>query len=106
MVTHLVSGGLVNSTTKPTLYSVRVPAGSPSCGRHVTVYVHDINQPSLPAPFHSVFVSVSVSMPLSTAFHSMKFSRQLPAFSLRCSGLISAFLVLSTMSLYESLLQP
>ena len=28
-----------------------VPAGSPSCGGDVTVYVLDIGQPSLPTPF-------------------------------------------------------
>ena len=31
----------------------------------------DINQPSLPTPFYSVLVSVSVFMALSTVFHSM-----------------------------------
>ena len=47
-----------------------VPVGSPSCGGDVAVYVCDINQPSLPTPFHSVLVSVSVFMALSTVFHS------------------------------------
>ena len=42
-----------------------VPAGSPSRGGDVAVY---INQPSLPTPFHSVLVSVSVFMALSTVF--------------------------------------
>ena len=40
----------------------------------------------------------------SISFH--KFSRQLSVFSLCSSGLMSALLVLSTISLYESLLQP
>ena len=44
----------------------RVPAGSPSRGGDVTVYVTDINQPCLPTPFYSVLVSVSVFMALST----------------------------------------
>ena len=47
---------------------VCVPAGSPSRGGDVTVYVKYINQPSLPAPFHSVLVSISVFVALSTAF--------------------------------------
>ena len=38
---------------------------------HVAVYVFDINQPSLPTPFYSVPVSISVSMALSTVFHSI-----------------------------------
>ena len=37
-----------------------VPAGSPSCGGGVTVYVKSINQPSFPIPFYSVLVSISV----------------------------------------------
>ena len=48
-----------------------VPAGSPSRGGHVAVYVFDINQPSLPTPFYSVLVSISVVMALSTVFHSI-----------------------------------
>ena len=50
---------------------LRVPAGSPSRGGDVTVYVKDINQPSLPTPFYSVLVSVSVFVALSTVFHSI-----------------------------------
>ena len=50
----------------------RVPAGSPSRGGDVAVYVFDINQPSLPTPFsYSVLVSISVFMSLSTVFHSI-----------------------------------
>ena len=48
-----------------------VPAGSPSRGGDVTVYVFDRNQPSLPAPFYSFLVSISVFMALSTVFHSI-----------------------------------
>ena len=48
-----------------------VPAGSPSRGGDVTVYVFDRNQPSLPTPFRSVLVSVSVLMALSTVFYSI-----------------------------------
>ena len=48
-----------------------VPAGSPSRGGGVAAYVFDINQPSLPAHFYSVLVSVSVFMALPTVFHSI-----------------------------------
>ena len=50
---------------------IRVSAGSPSRGGYVTVYVFDINQPSLPTPFYSVLVSISVFMVLSNVFHSI-----------------------------------
>ena len=48
-----------------------VPAGSPSRGGDVAVYVFDIRQPRLPTPFYSVIVSISVFMALSTVFHSI-----------------------------------
>ena len=48
-----------------------VPAGSPSRGGGVLVYVKGINQPSLPTPFYSVLVSVSVFMALSPVFDSI-----------------------------------
>ena len=35
------------------------------------VYVFEINRRSLPTPFYSVLVSVSVLMALSTVFHSI-----------------------------------
>ena len=50
---------------------VAVPAGSPSRGGDVAVDVFDITQPSLLTPFHSVLVSVSVFVALSTVFHSI-----------------------------------
>ena len=50
---------------------MQVLTGSPSPGGDVAVFVFDINQPSLPTPFHSVLVSVSVFMALSTVFHSI-----------------------------------
>ena len=50
---------------------VRVPTGSPSPGGDVAVDVFDINQPSLSTPFHSILVSVSVFVALSTVFHSI-----------------------------------
>ena len=48
-----------------------VPAGSPSRGGDAAVYVFDTNQPSLPGPFNSVLVSMSVFIALSTVFHSI-----------------------------------
>ena len=46
-----------------------VPAGTPSRGGDVAVF--DKNRPSLPTPFYSVLVSVSVFMALSTVFYSI-----------------------------------
>ena len=40
-------------------------------GEDVTVYVYDINQPSLSTHFYSVLVSISVFVALSTVFHSV-----------------------------------
>ena len=48
-----------------------VPVGSPSRGGDVAAYVFNISQPSLPTPFYSVLMSVSVFMALSTVFHSI-----------------------------------
>ena len=56
-----------------------VPAGSPSRGGDVAVYVLNVSQPSLPTPFfYSVLVSVSVFMALSTVFHSITFPDNSP----------------------------
>ena len=44
---------------------------TPSSGGDAAVCVFDINRPSLPIPFYSVFVSVSVFVALSTVFHSI-----------------------------------
>ena len=48
-----------------------VPAGSPSLGGDVAVPVFDVNQPTLPTPFCSLFVSISVFMALSSVFRSI-----------------------------------
>ena len=70
-----------------------VSAGSPSRGGDVAVHVFYINQPSLPTPFYSVLVPVSVFMALSTVFLFLSSPDNSP-FSHSCSsGLIS---VLST----------
>ena len=47
-----------------------VPADSPSHGGDIVVHVKNIKQPSLPTPFYSVLVSMSVFRALSTVFHS------------------------------------
>ena len=87
------------------LYSV--PAGSPSRGGDVTVSVKDINQLSLPIPFYSVLVSVSVFMALSTVFHSINSPDNSP-FSHSILPVLSPpyFGPFNYISLYESLLQP
>ena len=50
---------------------VWVTTGSRSRSEDVLVYVFDTNQPSLPTPFYSVLVSVSIFKALSTVFHSL-----------------------------------
>ena len=75
---------------------------SPRAHLHVVgmlQFMPDINQLSLPTPFYSVLVSVSVFMALSTVFHSIH-SPNNSALSHRSSGLISALLVLSTVYLF------
>ena len=62
---------VVSTTPSSIFYHGVVPTGSPSCGGDVAVYVFEINQPSLPTPFYSILVSVSVFMVLSTVFHSI-----------------------------------
>ena len=74
-----------------------VRAGSPSRGRDVVVYVRDIHQPSLPTPFYSVLVSVSVLMTLSIVFHSINFPDNSP---LSHSVLPVLFLSYSSFQLY------
>ena len=74
-------------------------AGLPSRGGDVKVYVSDRNQLSLPTPFHSVLVSFSVFMALSTVFHCINSPDNSP-FSFCSSDLISALLALSTIYLF------
>ena len=63
-------GGSLEHLSNLVIYSV--PAGSPSRGEDVAVYVvDDIGQPSLPTPFYSFLVSISVFLVLSTVFHSI-----------------------------------
>ena len=78
-----------------------VPAGSPSRGGDVKVYVRDINQPSLPTPF-TLFLCLFLSYGPFTYISFQKFFRQLSVFSLCSPSLISALLVLSTIYLFLS----
>ena len=79
--------------------------GSPSHGGDVTVYVKDINQPSLPT-FYSVLVFICLYSPFN-CISLNKFSRQFSIFSRCSSGLLSALLARSTyIPPYEGLLQP
>ena len=68
----------------------------------------DINQPSLPTPFYSVFVSISVFMALSTVLYSIDSPNNSP-FSHSVLVVLALpywpFSLYHT-SLYESLLQP
>ena len=83
-----------------------VLAGSPSSGEDVAVYVKDIHQPSLPTPFYSVLVCISVFMSLSTVFHSINSPDNSP---LSYSVLPIIFCLtdpFNCISLHESLLQP
>ena len=85
------------------MLTVSVPTGSSSRGGDVTVYVFDINQPSLPTPFYSVLVSVSVCG-LSTVVHSVNSPDNSPlSHSVLPICLIG---LINYISLYESLLQP
>ena len=78
-----------------------VPAGSPSRGGDVATSVFDINQQSLPTPFYSILVSVSVFVVLSTVFHSINSPDNSPLFH---SVLPSSFCLIgpfNCISLYE-----
>ena len=84
---------------------MEVSVGSPSRGGDVLVYVFDINQPSLPTPF-TLFLWLFLSYGPFTCISFHKFSRKLSTFSISSFGLNSALLVLSTIYLFMSLLQP
>ena len=79
-----------------------VPTGLPSRGGDVAFYVFDINQLSLPTPFYSALVSVSVFMALSPVFHSINSSDNSP---LSHSVLPDLFLTYWSFQLYISLLK-
>ena len=55
--------------------------GSPRAHRHVVRtlrFMSDINQPSLPTPFYSLLVSISVFMAISIVFHSINYPDNSP----------------------------
>ena len=81
-------------------FKISVPMGSPSRGGDVAVYVFDINQPSLPTPFYSVLVAVSVFTALSTVFHFIDYFNN---FQLSHSVLPVLFLPYWSFPLYISL---
>ena len=66
MIIMMMTKMMICSSTSGT--SIQVPADLPLCGGDVAVYVFDINQPSLPTPFYSGLVSLSVLIALSTVF--------------------------------------
>ena len=88
--------------------SAEVPTGSPSRGGDVAVYVFGINQPSLPIPFYSVLVSVSVCMSLSSAFHFINSPDKAPLSHSCLLVLLLPFWSVQQyrLPLYESLRQP
>ena len=89
---------------KPILHTGLLLISHLHCWAHLHVvgmlrFMVDVNRPSLPTPFYSVLVSISVFAALSTVFHSIN-SPNNSVFSLCSSGLISALLVLSTIYLF------
>ena len=76
-----------------------VRADSPARVGDVAVYVSDINQPSLPTPFYSVLVSISVFVALSTVFHSINSPDNSPFSHSVLPVLSPTFLVLSTVDI-------
>ena len=96
----ITSNDLVETPLVTIVLDFEVPAGSPSDGGDVTVYVYDISQPSLPTPFlFRSCVYFCLYGPFTCiSFH--QFSLQLSVFLLCSSGLISAILVLSTICFF------
>ena len=74
--------------------------GSPSRDGDVAVYVCDINEPGMPAPFYSALASISVFMALSTVFHSINSPENSPLSHSVLPVLFVPFLVLSTIYLF------
>ena len=66
----------------------------------VCLFVFYVKQPSLPTPFYSVLVSISVFMALSTVFHSVNFPDNSP---LSYSVLLVLFLTYWSFQLYIAL---
>ena len=87
------------------ILSFHVPAGSPSPGGDVTVYVVEINQPSLPTLF-TLFLCLFLSLWPFQLYFIPKFSRQLSVFSLFFQSDLCLISPFNYVSLNESLLQP
>ena len=83
-----------------------IPAGSPLGDGDVTVYILDINQPELAHCFHSVLVSVSVFMALSTVFHFINSPNNSPLSHSVLSVLLCLIGPFDYTSLHESLSEP
>ena len=83
-----------------------VPTGSPSHGGDIALYLLDINKLSLPTPFYSVLVSVSVFIALSTVFRSIIPPTILRFLTLSFRSYFCLTGPFNSISLYESLLQP
>ena len=91
--------------TRTMNHSDQVHTGSPSHGGNVAIYVFDVKQPSLPTPFYSFLLCVSVFMALSAVFHSIN-SPNNSTFSLFYRSYFCLIGLFSHKSLYESLPQP
>ena len=72
----------------------------------VTVYVKDINQPSLPTPFYSIPVSVSVLWPFQLYLIPKNPPTTLRFLTLFFRSYLCLIGPFNCMSLYESLIQP
>ena len=84
----------------------KVPTGSPSRGGDVAVNDFDINQSSLPTPFYSVLVSVSVSVALSSVFYSIILPTTLHFLTLSFRSYVCLIGPFNYIFLYESISQP
>ena len=69
-------------------------------------FMSDMNQLSLPTPFYSVLVSISVFTALSTVFHSINSLDNSPFLTLFFRSYLCLIGPFSFISLYESLCQP
>ena len=83
-----------------------VSARSPSHGGDVAVDVFDINQPSLPPPFYSVLVSISVFMANSIVFYSINYPNKSPLSHSVLPVLFCLIGPFDNISVCESLPQP
>ena len=89
---------VISDTVFVTLFPATVPTVSPFRGGDVAVYVFDVNQLSLPAPFYSVLVCFCLYGPFN-CLHSINSPDSSPL-SHSSSDLKSALLVLSAIYLF------